>query len=125
MGAKYFDINDGAMWSPRRCRKTGSSVDLTDVIEEARGRGLKFPLLIRFQDILRHRVEAINKAFQNSIAEFNFQGKYRGVFPIKVNQLREVVEEILDAGKPFDFGWKSAASRSCSPDWQCKARWAV
>ena len=68
------------------------------------GRGLKFPLLIRFQDILRHRVEAINTAFRNSIAEFNFQGKYRGVFPIKVNQLREVVEEILDAGKAWDFG---------------------
>jgi len=79
-------------------------VDITDVVEEAKGRGLKLPLLIRFQDILRHRVEAINKAFQNSIAEFNFQGKYRGVFPIKVNQLREVVEEILDAGKPFNFG---------------------
>ena len=53
---------------------------------------------------MRHRVEAINQAFRNSIAEFNYQGKYRGVFPIKVNQLREVVEEILDAGKPFDFG---------------------
>ena len=74
------------------------------MIEEAKGRGLKFPLLIRFQDILRHRVEAINTAFRGSIAEFNYQGKYRGVFPIKVNQLREVVEEILDAGKPFDFG---------------------
>jgi arginine decarboxylase len=79
-------------------------VDITDVIEEAKSRGLKFPLLIRFQDILRHRVEAINKAFQSSIAEFNYQGKYRGVFPIKVNQLREVVEEILDAGKAYDFG---------------------
>jgi arginine decarboxylase len=79
-------------------------VDLTDVIEEAKGRGLKFPVLIRFQDILRHRVESINLAFRSSITEYNYQGKYRGVFPIKVNQLREVVEEILDAGKPFDFG---------------------
>jgi arginine decarboxylase len=75
-----------------------AAVEITDVIEEAKGRGLKFPLLIRFQDILRHRVEAINLAFRNSITEFNYQGKYRGVFPIKVNQLREVVEEILDAG---------------------------
>jgi arginine decarboxylase len=65
---------------------------------------LKFPVLIRFQDILRHRVEAINEAFAASIAEFNYQNKYRGVFPIKVNQLREVVEEILDAGKPYQFG---------------------
>jgi arginine decarboxylase len=61
-------------------------------------------VLIRFQDILRHRVESINLAFRSSITEYNYQGKYRGVFPIKVNQLREVVEEILDAGKPFDFG---------------------
>jgi arginine decarboxylase len=74
------------------------------VIEEAKGRGLKFPVLIRFQDILRDRVEAINQAFAASIAEFNYQNTYRGVFPIKVNQLREVVEEILDAGKPYQFG---------------------
>ncbi len=103
-GAKYFDINDAGHVTAKPLQDAGASVDITDVIEEAKGRGLKFPLLIRFQDILRHRVEAINKAFQNSISEFNFQGKYRGVFPIKVNQLREVVEEILDAGKPFNFG---------------------
>jgi len=103
-GAKYFDINDAGHVVAKPLQDAGGSVDLTDVIEEARGRGLKFPLLIRFQDILRHRVEAINQAFRNSITEFNYQGKYRGVFPIKVNQLREVVEEILDAGKAFDFG---------------------
>src|SRR5882757_2676153 len=103
-GAKYFDINDAGHVVARPLQDAGIAVDITDVIEEAKGRGLKFPLLIRFQDILRHRVESINLAFRNSIAEFGFQGKYRGVFPIKVNQLREVVEEILDAGKPFDFG---------------------
>src|SRR5580698_6373433 len=103
-GAKYFDINEAGHVTAKPLHEAGATVDITDVIEEAKARGLKFPLLIRFQDILRHRVEAINKAFQSSIAEFNYQGKYRGVFPIKVNQLREVVEEILDAGKPFDFG---------------------
>ena len=103
-GAKYFDINDAGHVVAKPLHENGATVDVTDVIEEAKSRGLKFPLLIRFQDILRHRVEAINKAFQSSIAEFNYQGKYRGVFPIKVNQLREVVEEILDAGKPYDFG---------------------
>src|SRR5208282_4996590 len=103
-GAKYFDINDAGHVVARPLQDAGATVDLTDVIEEAKSRGLKFPLLIRFQDILRHRVEAINQAFRNSISEFNYQAKYRGVFPIKVNQLREVVEEILDAGKPFDFG---------------------
>ena len=103
-GAKYFDINEAGHVVARPQQEAGATVDLTDVVEEARGRGLKFPLLIRFQDILRHRVESINTAFRNSIAEFSFQGNYRGVFPIKVNQLREVVEEILDAGKPHQFG---------------------
>ena len=103
-GAKYFDINDAGHVIARPLQDTGVAVDLTDVAEEARARGLKFPLLIRFQDILRHRVESINLAFRSSITEYNYKGRYRGVFPIKVNQLREVVEEILDAGKPYEFG---------------------
>jgi arginine decarboxylase len=103
-GARYFDINEAGHVVAMPLRESGAVVDLTDVIDEARGRGLKFPVLIRFQDILRDRVEAINQAFAASIHEFNYQNKYRGVFPIKVNQLREVVEEILDAGKPYQFG---------------------
>ncbi len=103
-GAKYFDINEAGHVVATPLQEAGVAVDITDVIEEAKGRGLRFPLLVRFQDILRHRVESINLAFRNSIAEFSYQGSYRGVFPIKVNQLREVVEEILDAGKPYHFG---------------------
>src|SRR6266545_4907703 len=103
-GSKYFDINEAGHVVATLLQEGGIAVDITDVIEEAKGRSLKFPLLIRFQDILRHRVEALNNAFRNSIKEFNYQGEYRGVFPIKVNQLREVVEEILEAGKPFNFG---------------------
>src|SRR5437667_6678634 len=103
-GARYFDINEGGHVVARPLQEAGASVDLTDVIEEAKGRGRKLPLLIRFQDLLRHRVESVNLAFRNSIKEFSYQGNYRGVFPIKVNQLREVVEEILDAGKPYSFG---------------------
>jgi arginine decarboxylase len=103
-GADYYDINEAGHVVARPLQDAGVAVDLTDVIEEAKARGLKFPLLIRFQDILRHRVEALNQSFQNAITEFGYQGKYRGVFPIKVNQLREVVEEILDAGKPYNFG---------------------
>jgi len=103
-GARYFDINEAGHVVARPLQEAGAAVDVTDVIEEAKGRGLKFPLLIRFQDLLRHRVESVNLAFRNSIKEFNYQGNYRGVFPIKVNQLREVVEEILDAGKPYNFG---------------------
>ncbi|MBL9171742.1 MAG: biosynthetic arginine decarboxylase [Verrucomicrobiales bacterium] len=103
-GARYFDINTAGRVVATPLQDAGAAVDLTDIIEEARGRGLRFPLLIRFQDILRHRVESINVAFRTAIKEFNYQGRYRGVFPIKVNQLREVVEEILDAGRPFQFG---------------------
>jgi arginine decarboxylase len=103
-GSKYFDINEAGHVVAKPLQEDGIDVDITDVIEEAKARNLRFPLLIRFQDILRHRVEALNTAFRNSIKEFNYQGQYRGVFPIKVNQLREVVEEILEAGKPFNFG---------------------
>ena len=103
-GAKYFDINADGHVVATPLHDAGAAVEISDIIEEARARGLRFPLLIRFQDILRHRVEAINTAFRGAIKEFNYQGHYRGVFPIKVNQLREVVEEILDAGKPFQFG---------------------
>ncbi|HAM71357.1 MAG TPA: arginine decarboxylase [Verrucomicrobiales bacterium] len=103
-GARYFDINAAGHVVATPLQDAGAAVDITDVLEEAKARGLRFPLLIRFQDILRHRVESINTAFRTAIKEFNYQGRYRGVFPIKVNQLREVVEEILDAGKPFQFG---------------------
>src|SRR4051812_47849537 len=103
-GAKYFDINEEGRVVARPLQEAGASVELADVIEEAKGRNLKFPLLIRFQDILRHRVESMNLAFRNSIKEFNYQGRYQGVFPIKVNQLREVVEEILEAGRAYNFG---------------------
>jgi arginine decarboxylase len=103
-GADYFDINEAGHVICRPEQKAGGEVDLTDIIAEANKRGLKFPLLVRFQDILRHRVQTLNRAFHQAIAEYEYTGRYRGVFPVKVNQLREVVEEILEAGKEFDFG---------------------
>ncbi|MBM3848253.1 MAG: arginine decarboxylase, partial [Verrucomicrobia bacterium] len=103
-GAKYFDINAAGHVVATPLQEAGAAVDISDIAEEAKARGLRFPLLIRFQDILRHRVESINVAFRTAIKEFGYQGQYSGVFPIKVNQLREVVEEILDAGKSFQFG---------------------
>ncbi len=103
-GAGYFDINAEGHVIARPLQEKGAAVDITAVLADAKARNLKFPLLIRFQDILRHRVQAVNEAFRGAITEFGYQGRYRGVFPIKVNQLREVVEEILDAGRPYDFG---------------------
>src|SRR5438105_909444 len=100
----YFTVNSSGNVEARPLQDNGGSIDILAVVNEARERNLGFPLLIRFQDLLRHRVEAINRAFQSAISEFGYRNEYRGVFPIKVNQLREVIEEIVDAGEQFHFG---------------------
>jgi arginine decarboxylase len=103
-GSGYFGINEQGNISVAPTQDKAQTVDLTEILQEAKSRGLGLPLLVRFQDLLRHRVESINETFRAAIAENNYQGRYMGVFPIKVNQLREVVEEIIDAGRPFNHG---------------------
>src|SRR5436190_12693188 len=108
-GEGYFTVNTSGNVEARPLKNDGGSIDLLEVVNEARARKLGFPLLIRFQDLLRHRVESINRAFQSAISEFGYKNYYRGVFPIKVNQLREVVEEIVDAGEQFNFGLEAGS----------------
>src|SRR5437899_993816 len=108
-GEGYFTVNGGGNVEARPLKENGGSIDLLAIINEARVRNLGFPLLIRFQDLLRHRVESVNLSFQNAITEFDYRGQYRGVFPIKVNQLREVIEEIVDAGQQFHFGLEAGS----------------
>jgi arginine decarboxylase len=108
-GTGYFTIDGAGNVQVMPTLAYGKAIDLMDVISEARDRGMAFPLVIRFQDLLRHRVETINRAFQSAIAEANYQNVYKGVFPIKVNQLREVIEEIMDAGRPFNFGLEAGS----------------
>jgi arginine decarboxylase len=108
-GCGYFSINEKGNVVVRPLQEVGGKIDILDVVNEARSRGLSFPLVIRFQDLLRHRVEAVNRAFQSAMTEFNYRGHYRGVFPIKVNQLREVIEEIVDAGQQFHFGLEAGS----------------
>ncbi len=103
-GLRYFDINAKGDVIVAPLKEKGASIRILDVVDEALEQGLHFPMLIRFQDLLRDRVERINNAFNDAIAEFNYKSIYRGVYPIKVNQLREVVEEIIDAGSPFHYG---------------------
>jgi arginine decarboxylase len=103
-GMGYFTINDRGNISVLPTQDPKTPIDIMELIAEAKERGLTFPMVLRFQDLLRHRVERINRAFCDAIAEMTYKGVYRGVFPIKVNQLREVVEEIMEAGKPFHFG---------------------
>src|SRR5712691_4620922 len=108
-GTGYFSINGAGNVVVKPLKEHGGSIDLLEVVNEARERGLGFPLVIRFQDLLRHRVETVNRSFHAAIAEFGYRNEYRGVFPIKVNQLREVIEEIVDAGAQFHFGLEAGS----------------
>src|SRR5438552_18719613 len=108
-GAGYFGVNPNGDLTVAPLQEGGVAIPIIDALREAQALNLNTPILIRFQDLLRHRVENLNHAFQRAIADHNYRGAYRGVFPIKVNQLREVVEEILDAGRPFNYGLELAS----------------
>jgi arginine decarboxylase len=87
----------------------GRAIRILDVVNEAGGMGLRAPMVIRFQDLLRHRVVQLNETFRTAIKEEGYKGGYRGVFPIKVNQLREVVDEIIAAGKDYNYGLEAGS----------------
>lgn len=108
-GTPYFSINTRGNVVVRPDGDAKCEIDMMSLIEEARSRGLSFPLTLRFQDLLRHRVKTVNKAFAEAIESAGYRNVYRGVFPIKVNQLREVVEEIVDAGAEFHFGLEAGS----------------
>lgn len=103
-GSGYFSVNSEGEVCVRPLLEKGGLISLAAVRQAAYRRNLRTPLLLRFQDLLRHRVMVLNEAFSRAIQEYSYQNQYRGVYPIKVNQLREVVEEILDAGEPYGFG---------------------
>src|SRR5262245_39222258 len=71
--------------------------------------GLQAPLVVRFQDLLRHRVIQLNQVFVQAMKQEGYRGAYRGVFPIKVNQLREVVDEVIAAGKDYNYGLEAGS----------------
>jgi arginine decarboxylase len=107
-GNGHFIVDDDGNVVVDPCAD-GRTIRITDIIKEATEMGLKVPMVIRFQDLLRHRVKQINEVFLQAIKEEDYAGTYRGVFPIKVNQLREVVEEIMDAGKSFNYGLEAGS----------------
>jgi len=102
-GAGHIGVDDAGFVNVQPLAD-GRCIRIMDVANEAIAMGLKAPMAIRFQDLLRHRVTQINEAFRKAIKEEAYKGDYRGVFPIKVNQLREVVDEIVAAGKQFNYG---------------------
>ena len=108
-GSPYFTVNGQGHVAVRPDGDAAREIDMMELVREARERGLAFPLTLRFQDLLRHRVQTVNRAFAEAIAEAGYKNVYRGVFPIKVNQLREVVEEVVDAGAEFHFGLEAGS----------------
>ncbi len=109
-GDGYFDINQEGHLSvlPHR-NPEGPRIDISEVIDEMKSQNIPLPIVIRLHDILRSQVKLLNETFREVIKEAEYQGTYTGVYPIKVNQMREVVEEILDAGAPYNFGLEAGS----------------
>jgi arginine decarboxylase len=103
-GQGYFGINGRGhlVAYPRRGSQHG--IDIRELLEDAQAQGLRLPLLIRFSDILHDRLAHLHQSFQNAIAEFGYEGSYLGVYPIKVNQQRQVVEEVVGFGTEHRMG---------------------
>ncbi len=108
-GAGYFNINQKGHMVVHPFGQPGPMIDLMDVVDDIRERKLGFPCIVRFQDVLRSRVKQLNEVFRAAIAQHSYKGQYLGVYPTKVNQMREVVEEILDAGAPYHFGLEAGS----------------
>ncbi len=108
-GNPYFGISEKGTVVIHPDGPAGASADLKDLVDEVKQRGIGLPLLLRFTDVLKRRVEAINEAFRTAIAESGYSGEYRGVFPIKVNQVAAVVEPIIQAGRPYHYGLEAGS----------------
>lgn len=109
-GDGYFGINEnGKMIVLPVADNPEVRICIQDVVDELVGQKAQFPVVIRFHDILRDRVKRLNNAFKQAIEDQDYGGVYRGVYPIKVNQMREVVDEITDAGKPFHYGLEAGS----------------
>ena len=108
-GKGYFSVGDnGHLWvhpnkDPQR------SLDLKELVDNLQLRGISLPILIRFGEILQNRLGEMHQAFQNAIAEHNYRGTYCCVYPIKVNQQRQVVEEVFEYGRPYHFGLEAGS----------------
>src|SRR6266481_5385587 len=108
-GKGYFSINKAGHVTVHPTKRADQSIDLKDLVDQLQARGIQLPILLRFTDILRHRVGEIHDAFRAAIREYDYKGAYCCVYPIKVNQQRHVVEEILDFGRPFNFGLEAGS----------------
>ncbi|MBK6425956.1 MAG: biosynthetic arginine decarboxylase [Blastocatellia bacterium] len=107
-GSGYFDINrkGNLVVKPSESEE---GVDLKDVVDDLTKRGLSAPLLIRFPQILTNQVKRLHRSFKSAIKEFDYGGRHRAVFPMKVNPMREVLEEFLREGSRYDYGLEAGS----------------
>src|SRR6476646_9251378 len=108
-GGGYFTINDAGNASVTPDGPTASAIDMKELVDEVRRRGINLPLLIRFNDILKNRIVELNEAFRRAMTEYGYKGAYKGVYPIKVNQDRYVVEKITQTGKQYHYGLEAGS----------------
>ena len=108
-GAGFFTVNDKGRVEVRPTANGGPGIDLLELVGELQRRGLRTPLLVRFSDILAERVQGLAGSFERAISEYGYRGRYRGVYPIKVNQQRHVVEEIVEFGARHGVGLEAGS----------------
>ena len=108
-GAGYFDINPKGNIVVRPDKRSAHHIDLKELVDDIQSKGYSLPVLIRFSDILKASIANLANSFQNAIEEYGFEGQYHGVYPIKVNQQRQVVEEIVKFGQPFNIGLEAGS----------------
>lgn len=109
-GDGYFEIGqNGNLHITPDPSNPQMRIDFKEVLEEIKQEGIQFPVVVRFHDILRSQVALLNQTFIKTVKEAEYKGQYMGVYPVKVNQMREVVEEIVDAGVPFNYGLEAGS----------------
>ena len=107
-GMKYFSINEKGHVAVTP-REGCAAVDIKDVLDELQVRDVAAPVLLRFPDILDNRVEKISRCFRLAADEYGYEAKNFIIYPIKVNQMRQVVEEIVSHGKKFNIGLEAGS----------------
>jgi len=108
-GQGYFSVNEAGHLQVHPTRDASRSVDLKTLVDRLDLRGLSAPILLRFPGILQHRLGEIHGAFQSAITQNQYRGRYICVYPIKVNQQRQVVQEVMDFGRQYGFGLEAGS----------------
>lgn len=108
-GEPYFSINAAGHVTVSPKGDRGGSLDLCELVESLKQRNLALPLLIRFSDILEDRIERLNSCFARAIARYNYKNVYRGVFPVKCNQHRQLIQDLVRFGEPHHFGLEAGS----------------